>query len=63
MPGTAVPVIDNAKSAEPGPIWKHVLATLYAYKSFLAVIAVAWWYRGRRFPRDSGRFGLNNGGA
>lgn len=37
-------------SAEPGPIWKQVLATLYAYKSFLAVIAVAWWYRGRRFP-------------
>lgn len=37
---------------EAGPIWRQVLASLLAYKAFLAVILVAWIWRGRRFaPR------------
>ena len=39
-------------SIEAGPIWRQVLASLLAYKAFLAVIVVAWIWRGRRFaPR------------
>ena len=39
-------------SIEAGPIWRQVLASLLAYKAFLAVIVVAWIRRGRRFaPR------------
>jgi hypothetical protein len=37
---------------EAGPIWRQVLASLLAYKTFLLVILVAWIWRGRRFaPR------------
>ena len=36
-------------SIEAGPIWRQVLASLLAYKAFLAVIAVAWAWRGMRF--------------
>ena len=34
---------------EAGPIWRQVLASLLAYKAFLAVVAVAWAWRGFRF--------------
>jgi hypothetical protein len=36
-------------TVEAGPIWRQVLASLLAYKAFLAVIVVAWIWRGRRF--------------
>ena len=38
-----------ATGIEAGPIWRQVLASLLAYKAFLAVIAVAWAWRGMRF--------------
>jgi hypothetical protein len=38
-------------SIEAGPIWRQVLASLLAYKAFLAVIAGAWAWRGMRFRR------------
>ncbi len=34
---------------EAGPIWRQVLASLLAYKAFLAVLAAAWAWRGFRF--------------
>lgn len=34
---------------EAGPIWRQVLASLLAYKAFLAVLAGAWAWRGFRF--------------
>ena len=34
---------------EAGPIWRQVLASLLACKVFLAVVAVAWAWRGFRF--------------
>ncbi len=38
-------------NADPdaGAIWKQVLATLVAYGMFLAVIALAWFARGKVF--------------
>lgn len=36
-------------SIEAGPIWRQVLASLLAYKAFLAVIVIAWIWRGKRF--------------
>jgi hypothetical protein len=36
-------------SIEAGPIWRQVLASLLAYKAFLAVLAGAWAWRGFRF--------------
>ncbi|MBP6625936.1 MAG: hypothetical protein KA187_00820 [Arenimonas sp.] len=36
-------------SIEAGPIWRQVLASLLAYKAFLAVLAAAWAWRGMRF--------------
>lgn len=36
-------------SIEAGPIWRQVLASLLAYKAFLAVIVIAWIWRARRF--------------
>lgn len=41
---------DIASTAvEAGPIWRQVLASLFAYKAFLAVLAGAWAWRGFRF--------------
>jgi len=37
-------------SIEAGPIWRQVLASLLAYKAFLVVMAVAWTWRGFKFP-------------
>lgn len=34
---------------EAGPIWRQVLASLLAYKAFLAVLAGAWAWRGFTF--------------
>lgn len=36
-------------SIEAGPIWRQVLASLLAYKAFLAVIVIAWIWRARHF--------------
>jgi len=40
-----------ATGVEAGPIWRQVLASLLAYKAFLAIIAAAWAWRGFRFRR------------
>lgn len=33
-----------------GPIWPQVFAVLAVYHVFPLVLAIAWWWRGRRFP-------------
>jgi hypothetical protein len=38
-----------ARGVEAGPIWHQVLASLLAYKAFLAVLAGAWAWRGLRY--------------
>jgi hypothetical protein len=38
-----------ARGVEAGPIWHQVLASLLAYKAFLAVLAGAWAWRGMRY--------------
>ena len=40
-----------ATGIEAGPIWRQVLASLLAYKAFLAIIAAAWAWRGLRFRK------------
>jgi hypothetical protein len=34
---------------DTGPMWPQVIATLAAYHAFLAVLAVGWFVRGRKF--------------
>jgi len=41
----------GAGYAHAGPIWRQVLAVLYAYGSFLAVLAIAIPLRMRLLPR------------
>ena len=36
-----------------GPIWPQVFAVLAVYHVFPLLLALAWWWRGRRFPRHA----------
>lgn len=38
-----------SRGIEAGAIWRQVLASLLAYKAFLAVLLLAWFWRRRRF--------------
>jgi hypothetical protein len=40
----------GAADTHAGPIWRHVLAVLYAYGAFLAVLCVAITVRSRLIP-------------
>ena len=40
---------DGVRTPQTGPIWPQVLATLAVYHAFPMLLAIAWFWRNRRF--------------